>query len=151
MTVRTAAGTAIAIGSTQTNVLTDVFTNIGEVRNLGDFGRVYEEINHSALSDRNVQKFKGQRNDGKIDLELGYDPADAGQIVLATALDSDLDYNFRVTLNDASAVSGSHGTLFHFKAKVMELVKMVGDPNNIVRSKTSLAIKSGSITETAAT
>lgn len=151
MTVRTAAGTAIAIGTTQTNSLTDIFTAIGEVRNIGDFGRVYDEINHSVLSDRNVQKFKGQRNDGNIDMEVGYDASDAGQTALIAALDSDSDYNFRITLNDATSVSGAHGTMFHFKAKVMELVKMVGDANNIVRAKTKLAIKSGSITETAGT
>ena len=151
MSVRTNAGTTLAIGSTQTNALTDVYTSVGEVRNIGDFGRVYNQIEHSVLSDRNVQKFKGQRDDGTLEVELGYDAADTGQAALKTALDSDSDYNIRITLNDASSVSGSHGTLFHMKAKVMQEVKMLGDANNIVRSKVVLAIKSGSITETPAT
>lgn len=151
MTARTNAGTAIAIGTTQTSSLTDVFTTIGEVISIGDFGRVYDEIAFSALDNRNVQKYKGQRNDGNIEIEMAYDPADTGQDALLTALDSDSDYNFRITLNDASGTSGSHGTLFHFKAKVMSAPRRFGDANNIIRLVVTLGIKSGSITLTEAT
>ena len=151
MTARPNAGTALAIGSTQTNALTDVYTNIGEIRSLGDFGRVYDEILHSALDNRNVQKYKGQRNDGNIEVEMAYDPADTGQDALLTALDSDNDYNFRLTMNDASSASGSHGTLLHFKAKVMTGTRRYGDANNVIRLVSILGIKSGSVTLTEAT
>lgn len=151
MTARTNAGTALAIGSTQTSTLTDVYTNIGDIRSLGDFGRVYDEIIHSALDTRNVQKYKGQRNDGNIEVEMAYDPADTGQDALLTALDSDSDYNFRLTMNDASSTSGSHGTLLHFKAKVMTAVRRYGDANNIIRLSCTLGIKTGSGTLTEAT
>lgn len=151
MTARTNSGTALAIGSTQTNALTDVYTTIGEVISIGDFGRVYDEIAYSALDNRNVQKHKGQRNDGNVEIEMAYDPSDTGQDALLTALDVDNDYNFRLTMNDASTASGSHGTLLHFKAKVMSGVRRYGDANNIIRLVATLGIKSGSGTLTEAT
>ena len=151
MAARTNAGTTLSIGSTQTNALTDVYTAVGEVISIGDFGRMYDQVKYSALNDRNVKKHKGQRDDGEIEVELAYDPADSGQDKLLVALDVDSDYNFRVVMNDASDVSGSYGTQLHFKAKVVGGVRRYGDANNIIRLIVTLAVTSGSITLTEGT
>jgi hypothetical protein len=100
MAVQTAAGSRLFIGTTATASLTDTYLEVGQITNLGQFGRSYEEIKYNALGNRNVIKFKGQRDDGDIQLDLGRSASDVGQAALIAALDVDLDYNFKVTLND---------------------------------------------------
>ena len=101
MTVSTAAGSRLYIGTTSSNASTDTYTEIAEITNIGQFGRSYEEIKYNALGNRNVIKFKGQRDDGDISLDLGSSDSDAGQLAIKAAIDSDVDYNFKITLNDA--------------------------------------------------
>ena len=147
----TNAGTTIKIGTTQTSMTTDVYTDIGNVRSMGDFGREYNEITNTILSSRAVEKYKGSFNDGNIELEVARDTTDAGQEDVIAALDSDNDYNFRVEFNDDSGGSGSHGTIIFFKAKVMSYRNMLGGADDLVRARITLAIKSGSKTEVPAT
>lgn len=149
--VQTAAGSKIYIGTTNGNTMADTFTEIGEVTNIGEFGRMYQLITHSSLGNRNVQKFKGQRDDGDITLQLGQDMTDTGQAALDTALDSDFDYSFKIELNDESTTSGSHPTYYFFRAKVMSFRTNIGGPNDIVKASVQVAIKSGSITRITAT
>ena len=148
--VNTSSGSKIYIGTTAANGASDSYVEIGEVQNMGDFGRQYEQINYSTLGDRNVRKFKGQRDDGNIELELGRKANDSGQAAMIVAMDSDQDYNFKVTLNDDTDTTGSTPTTFIFKAKVMGYRTNVGGPNQVVGARATLGIKSGSITETAA-
>lgn len=101
MPVQTAAGSRLYIGTTATVVATDTFIEVGDITNLGQFGRSYNEIKFESLGNRNTLKFKGQRDDGDIQLDLGFSNTNAGQAALKVALDVDANYNFKVTLNDA--------------------------------------------------
>lgn len=150
MSVQTSSGSKVYIGTTASNGATDSYTEVASITNVPQFGRVYSEIKFSSLGDRNVLKFKGQRDDGTIAIDLGRDMSDAGQAAAVVALDSDLDYNFKITLNDASGVSGSTPTTFRFKAKVMSYETIPGNATSVVMAKLSLGIKSGSIVEIAA-
>jgi hypothetical protein len=150
MTVNTAAGSKLYIGTTASNPVGDTYVEVAEIANMGQFGRVYDEIKFSSLSDRNVRKFKGQRDDGGIQLELGRSANDAGQAAMVLALDSDQDFNFKIALNDDDDTSGAVPTTFLFKAKVMSYQTNVGGPNDVVKAASMLGVKSGSITETAA-
>lgn len=145
------SGSKIYIGTTATTGAGDSYTLIGKVTNQGAFGAVYNIIKFDSLEDRNTLKFKGQRDDGDINLQLGRDLTDAGQLAITTALSSDLDYNFKVTLNDTGTATGALPTTFLFKAKVTSYKTTVGAPNQVVMAEVILAIKSGSIAETAAT
>lgn len=100
MTVHTSAGSRILIGTTASNPLTDTYVEIAEVTNIPEFGATYSTITHSSLGNRNVLKFKGQRDDGTLALDLALSSADAGQQAAQAALKSDFDYNFRITAND---------------------------------------------------
>lgn len=154
MTINTSSGSKIFIGANNTthaDPTTDTYTLIGFVANMGEFGRVYALITFDSLGDRNTLKFKGQRNDGKLSVDLGRAPDDTGQAAAIVARDVDQDFNFKVTLNDASAVSGSHPTIFYFLAKVMSYTCNVGGPTQIVHAKMDVEIKSNSITEIAGT
>jgi len=148
--VQTAAGSKLFIGTTADNGDSDSYTEVAEVVSIGEFGRTYDQIKFSSLGDRNVRKFKGQRDDGDINLDLGRSVGDAGQAAMIVALDSDHDYNFKITLNDDADITGSVPTTLIFKAKVMSYTTNIGGPNDVVKAKAMLGIKSNSITETAA-
>ena len=151
MAVSTSAGSKLFIGTTAASASGDTYTEIAEITNLGAFGRSYNEIKHAALGNRNDIKFKGQRDDGSISLGLGRSAGDPGQAAMLVALDSDHDYNFKVTLNDAITPSTGTPTTILFKAKVMSYVTNVGGVDQVVAATASLGITSGSIAETAAT
>lgn len=151
MSVFTAAGSSIAIGSKQTGLTTDVYTSIGSVERMGEFGRAYNLITFTPLDTRYVGKYKGSINDGTISLEIGFDPDDSGQGDLETALNDDDEYNFRVMFNDASNTSGSHPTIYFFKAKVMDFRHMERNSEAIGKVRATLEIMSGTLTKVAAT
>jgi hypothetical protein len=112
MGVHTSAGSKIFMGGTNGAVLlTDLYTEIGEITNIGDFGRTYQEVRHDVLSRRGTDKYKGQFDDGNITLQLGRDPADAGQAKLIAARDRDFDYNFYIEDNDAAPETGGIATI----------------------------------------
>lgn len=155
MAVNTASGCAIYIGTTadadsQSEFEADTYTLVGEVTNMGEFGRVYALITHSSLDDRNVRKFKGQRDDGTMTLIVGSDAQDAGQAALYDALDSDQDFNIKVEENDDTDESGATPTTSYFRAKIMSARKTIGDAQNVVTRRIDVAIQSGSIIEVAA-
>lgn len=155
MPVNTSSGCKLYIGDDNTVTSDPVadtnYQAVGFIANLGEFGAQFALITFDSLPDRNTLKFKGQRNDGKLDVDLGRAPDDAGQAKIVAALPVDHDYNFKVELNDKSAISGSHNTLFFFPAKVMTYTTNIGGPTQVVHAKATIEIKSGSIVEIPAT
>ncbi len=149
MTVITSAGTKLFIGTTQEDEGSDVYTEIGEVVDWPEFGRVYELITHNPINNRKTFKFKGSFNDGSLALGIGKDVTDAGQALALIALDSDLDHNFKVEFNDTPLPPSSTPTTMTFKGKIMSYTTNPTNVNSIVSSTLSIEI-SGAITETAA-
>jgi hypothetical protein len=142
MAIHTAAGTTISIGipvpSTQT--LSTVYfsglsyTAIGEVTNIGDFGKTFNKITHNPIATRYTKKLKGSYDNGSLTADLAIDKDDAGQIVLKTASDSDASYAFRVVEND--------GVTTYFTAQTMSFVKKISGVDSIVAGSVSLEIDS---------
>jgi hypothetical protein len=87
--VSTAAGSTLYIGTTASVASTDSFTAVGEVTEIPEFGRQYNEIKYAPLSSRAVQKFKGSYDDGSVTISMGKDLSDAGQAAMLVARDSD--------------------------------------------------------------
>ena len=108
------------------------FDLIGEVTDLGEFGREYSAVTHNPLGDRRTVKRKGSYNDGTVAMTVARVPGDAGQTVLQTALDSDDNYSFNVTLQD--------GTELYFEAQVMSYTTNVGSVDQITTASVSLEI-----------
>jgi len=124
MSTRTSAGSVIAItasapttfDATGFGALTP--TEIGEVTNIGDFGRVYNKVAYNPLKTRATQKRKGSYDPGALNLQLAIDDAgDAGQTLLRTALLSDNDYYFCITTQSGAKVFFK-GQVFSFKENV---------------------------------
>ena len=149
MAVVSSAGTILYIGGTGALGSESAWEPVGEITDMGEFGRVYELITHNPIGTRATQKFKGSYNDGTMTLEMGRDPADAGQADIAVAVDSDLSFNFKIELNDSPQVSPNQPTTYTFKAKVMSYPTVVGTVNDYVRSTVQLEVD-GSITTTPA-
>jgi hypothetical protein len=86
MTVKTSAGTTLKVHATAPatfdasgyNALT--MTTVGEVTDLGEFGREYALVTHNPVGSRGTVKKKGSFNEGTMSMSLGLDTDDAGQI-----------------------------------------------------------------------
>lgn len=142
MAVRTSAGTTIAVSAstpatfdgTGYNELS--WTAVGEVVNLGEFGREYNVITHNPVGTRGTVKKKGSFNEGQIALQVGLDTDDAGQILLKAAAASDNDYSFRITTQN--------GDKYYFQAQVSSFKVGVGGVDDITSATINLEITSNS-------
>jgi hypothetical protein len=134
----TSAGTTIAIGDAAAATY-DIpgfeavaFTEVGEVSDLGEFGREYNEVTFNPLGDRRTVKRKGSYNDGSVSMTVARVPGDAGQTEIQDALDSDDSVPVRVVLQD--------GTTLYFEAQVMSYTTNVGSVDQITTASVTLGI-----------
>lgn len=143
MTVRTSAGTTLKVtasapatfnsaGYTTLFTASPVPATVGEITDLGEFGREFALVTHNPVGTRGTQKFKGSFNEGTMTLSLGLDTDDAGQIIMKAATLSDADYSFMVTTQN--------GDKYFFQAKVMSFKVAVGSVDSITTATASLEI-----------
>lgn len=138
MTVRSSAGTSIKISAGTpatfdgTGYAALTLTTIGEVTDLGEFGREYNLISHNPVGSRGTVKLKGSFNEGAISLQLGLDTDDAGQILAKTASRSDSDYSFEIATQN--------GDKYYFQAKVMSFKVSVGSVDSVTGATISLEL-----------
>ncbi len=117
------------------------WTEVGEITDLGEFGREYNLVTHNPLKDRRTVKRKGSFNDGSVTLQMARDVSDAGQTLLQTAQDDDNSYSIRITLQD--------GTPVYTTAQVMSYKTSVGSVDQITSATTMLEIDNDIIEGTA--
>lgn len=143
MTVRTSAGTTLRVTSSapatfDSSGYNTLFTAspvpaaVGEITDLGEFGREFALVTHNPVGTRGTQKFKGSFNEGTMSLSLGLDTDDAGQIIMMAASLSDNNYSFMVTTQN--------GDRYFFQAKVMSFKVAVGSVDSITTATTSLEL-----------
>jgi hypothetical protein len=142
MTVRSSAGTTIGLSSSAPATFNSAgysaltFTTIGEVTDLGEFGREYNLITHNPIGSRGTVKLKGSFNEGSINMTLGLDTDDAGQILAKTASQSDNDYSFVITTQN--------GDDYYFQAKVMSFKVNVGSVDSVTTATIMLELTTNS-------
>lgn len=142
MTVRTSAGSQIAISAATPATFNAAgygaltFTNIGEITDAGEFGRDYNLVTHNPLASRGTVKKKGSFNEGSMDLKLGLDTDDAGQIIAKAASQSDNDYSIKVT--------SQNGDVYYFQAQVMNFKVNLGSVDNITQAAIKLELTTNS-------
>lgn len=141
MAVRTSAGTTIGIVAAApgtydlaatTGYPSLAFTLMGEVTDLGEFGREYALVTHNPIDNRGTVKKKGSFNEGAITLAVGLDTKDAGQILAKQAANSDADYSFRVVTQN--------GDKYYFRAQVLSFKVGVGGVDTITTATITLEI-----------
>ena len=147
MTVRTSAGTTLRVSASAPATFDASGYNalfgaspapalVGEITDLGEFGREYALVTHMPVGSRGTQKFKGSFNAGTMNLSLGLDTDDAGQIVMKTASLSDSDYYFQVTTQN--------GDKYFFAGKVMSWKVGVGGVDSITTATAALELTTNS-------
>ena len=138
MTVEKSAGTKLAISAGVPATFDNLgysalaFTTVGEVADFGDIGREYELRTRKPLGVLHTKKGKGGFNDGSSDVKLALDSADAGQVLMKTASNSDAEYAFRVTLPS--------GNIFYFQSLVMNFKSSIGGQDGDVNASAKLEI-----------
>lgn len=105
---------------------------VGEVTNVGKFGKQWSKVTHNPLDTRGTKKGKGTYDNGTLSPSLALDPNDDGQQDMETALESDDPAYFVITLQD--------GTPFYVEGLVMEFSPNIGDGNNVVTAETMIEI-----------
>lgn len=138
MTVRTSAGSTIAISAAlpatfdAAGFAALAFTKIGEVTDMGEFGREYALVTHNPVDNRGTVKRKGSFNEGTMDLKVGLDTDDAGQVIAKAAADSDDDHSIEVTTQN--------GDKYYFLAQVMSFKVGVGSVDQITGASIKLEL-----------
>lgn len=110
------------------------YTAVGEITEIGEYGKEYNIVTHTPLATRRTQKLKGSYNEGSLALQMAYDSADSGQTILIAALDSDASISFKITDQD--------GTVDYFTGKVMSYRKNIGGVDSIRSASTAIEIDS---------
>lgn len=137
MVARTSAGTTIGIDQApatndQSGFEALTFVEIGEVTDLGEYGKEYALVTHTPLGNRQVKKFKGSYNNGSISMQIAINEVDLGQIDALAASNSDLSFGFKVTKQN--------GSVDYFQAKVMSFKTSVGSVDSIEAGTIQLEI-----------
>ena len=133
------SGTTIAVSASlpgtydSTGFAALVYTDTGEVTDIGEYGKEYNLISHNPIGDRKTYKFKGNYNNGSLSLQMASAPADAGQAILITALDSDTSISVEIT--------HQNGDIDYFTSKVMSYRVAVA-AESIKTASTTLEIDS---------
>lgn len=138
--VFTAAGSKLYIATTSTAPATYTesgfsaltYAEVGEITNLGEFGKSYNVVKHNPLNTRQTNKRKGSYDNGTLALTLGRVSADTGQAQLLTALDSDDSYPIKIVLQD--------GSIFYTTVQVISYKTTVGGVDDIVSASCDLEI-----------
>lgn len=139
MAIQTSAGSTFSIATglpgtfDGTGYAALSWTIIGEVTDIGEFGKEFNLVTHMPVAGRQVKKLKGSYNNGTVQLQMARDSAaGSNQASLKTALASDASYSFRVTLQDL--------TKLYFTGKVMSYKTQVGGVDSVTGATTAIEI-----------
>lgn len=76
------------------------FTNVGKMENWGNHGVVANVATFKDVETGTVEKIKGSKDYGTMNMTVGSIPTDAGQILLLAASESNLHYSAVLTYPD---------------------------------------------------
>jgi hypothetical protein len=134
----TSAGTTFAIGAAPATYdaagfAAVTFTTVGEITDIGSYGKKYNLVTHMPLADRRVVKRRGSYNNGTLQVKLAKaKTSDAGQTALKAAVDSDNSISVKIVLQN--------NEINYFTAQVMSLVTNVGGVDQITGYEVELEL-----------
>lgn len=126
-----------ATGYTDTDVIAS-WTEIGEVENFGEHGVNAQVLTFTNVKDAIIQKLKGSKDYGQMNLVLGNVPSDAGQTLLASASESQNRYSVKMVqpLGDGEVTPAVH----YLDVLVVSRSFQDGDANAVRKIAVGLAI-----------
>ena len=110
------------------------YVEVGEITNLGEFGKEYTLVTHNPIADRRTRKRKGSYDQGSLSLEMARVVSDAGQVLLLDGQDLDNSHSFKIVLQD--------GTALYFTAQIMSFKTTLGDVDSITSASCEVQIDS---------
>jgi hypothetical protein len=108
------------------------FTDVGEITNIGEFGKEWETVTHSPLSSRGVKKSKGSFNNGTLSPGLALDGSDGGQTAMSAALESEDPVYLKIQLKS--------GDIYYLTGLVMSFKANVGGNSDVVSASTNIEL-----------
>lgn len=129
MTIESVAGTTLKISAGTpatydgTGYAALSYTTVGEITDLGEFGRVYNVIKHNPIGTRGTAKRKGSYDEGSLNLKLALDTDDAGQILCKAASLSDNNYSVCITAQG--------GDKYYMQVQVTSFKNIFGSVDNM--------------------
>jgi hypothetical protein len=133
---------------TDTDFTSETWTEIKETESLGSFGDTSEEVTFEGLADSRARRLKGTRSAGAMDVVMGIDYQDAGQLALIAAEKTKENYSFKVEFNDAPPGGTPSERLF--VAAVGSASESLDTANNVMKLNASLWINSNVVRVNAA-
>jgi len=131
MGIQTGANVAVSIGGTTamadaTAYGGETWVEIGGVESIGSFGDSSAEVTFTGLTDARVQKLKGARDAGNLNIAMAFIGGDSGQdnLIAAEADDTSANYNFKVEYSD--------GEIRYFAGQVASVVEEVSGANSVL-------------------
>lgn len=108
------------------------WTKVGELTDIGSVkGRSYNTSKHAPVDTAQQTEKKASYTLPKSDMTVGWDDADAGQILIEAAANSNTAvYSFKLVKQS--------GKIRYFTSQVMEFVENLGTVDNVVQGKFSL-------------
>ena len=112
------------------------YVEIGELESIGDYGDTINDVSFAGLAEGRARHLKGLADAGSVELSIGFDAGDAGQLKLVEAfLDrSRFDYPIKVVYVD--------GETDYMAAKVMSNKKTGISVEGVLKRTVTLGINS---------
>lgn len=135
-TPRTAGGTTVSISASLPASITATaygalsFTLVGEVTNIGDYGKVWNTAEHQALAKKYPDRYKSTYDNPAITLQAAYAPGDVGQVIVKAAVESTNAYSFKIAYPD--------GEIEYFEALVLAAPVTPGASGDIIGANIQL-------------
>jgi hypothetical protein len=115
-----------------------IAVEVGLIENIGEFGKQFDLVTFQAVADGRTYKLKGGYNEGNLQLTVGSDLTDAGQLLLyqyGNAQDQNT-YPFRIALVGTDPSWDS----IYFGGKVFSYRQQLGSVNNVIRAQVNIEI-----------
>lgn len=111
---------------------------VGSIENIGNFGKMFQEVSFQNIKDGRTYKFKGGFDEGTLEMTVAADLSDAGLLLLrsyAEAADQNT-YPFKITFTGAPT---AYDTMY-FGGKVFSFQFQTGTVNNVVKALIRIGI-----------
>lgn len=106
------------------------WVKVGEIVDLGSYGKKYNLVTHNPIDDRKTVKRAGSYNNGTMSVKMARVPANAGQTILVDNQGEII--SVKITLQDA--------TVNYFQAVVMGYATEIGSVDTITSATVDLEV-----------
>ncbi len=117
-----------------------VWTEVAPLESIGSFGDTANEVTFTSIGEGRVNKLKGSRDAGVIELVAGLDYGDSGQTAMLAAEATPNSYACRVVFNDAPLGGSPSQRLF--VGMVMSAAEQLDGADNVMKVNFRVAVNS---------